>query len=91
MCVCTPEVWWRVLQELELKSGVACVHCSAGVGRTGTYIAIDIVMTRLRALSHAGADPEAVAAALDVDGCAPRAFKAFCFALLSRLAAGICC
>ncbi|DBA94019.1 TPA: hypothetical protein ACH3X1_001671 [Trebouxia sp. C0004] len=26
------------------------VHCSAGIGRTGTFVAIDVVMKRLRHL-----------------------------------------
>jgi protein tyrosine phosphatase len=47
--------------------GLACVHCSAGVGRTGTFIVIDVVMNRLQTMAQQGAEPEAVTAALDVD------------------------
>ncbi len=32
------------------SSGPAVVHCSAGIGRTGTFCAVDIALRRLRAL-----------------------------------------
>ncbi len=32
------------------QAGSPVVHCSAGIGRTGTFVAIDVVMKRLRHL-----------------------------------------
>ena len=33
-----------------IQAGSPVVHCSAGIGRTGTFVAIDVVMKRLRHL-----------------------------------------
>ena len=57
------------VQELSEVKGRSCIHCSAGVGRTGTYIAIDVVIKRLQALAQQGGDPDAITSALDVDAC----------------------
>jgi len=41
------------------SNGPAVVHCSAGIGRTGTFCTIDIVLRRLRTLGP-DAKPEEV-------------------------------
>ena len=47
------------------SNGPAVVHCSAGIGRTGTFCTIDIVLRRLRALGP-DATPEEVAWAVAI-------------------------
>ncbi len=47
------------------SDGPAIVHCSAGIGRTGTFCTIDIVLRRLRMLGP-DATPEEVAWAVDI-------------------------
>ena len=42
------------------SNGPAVVHCSAGIGRTGTFCTIDIVLRRLRQLQP-DASPQDVA------------------------------
>jgi protein tyrosine phosphatase len=55
------------MQEGKLSDSRTCIHCSAGVGRTGTYIVIDIIIKRLQALAQdASSTPEDVTTALDV-------------------------
>lgn len=47
---------------------MSCMHCSAGIGRTGAFIAIDVIMKRLREMSEgeAAVSEEDVRQAVDV-------------------------
>lgn len=59
MCSCQVLVFWHDLillldvfvhvgDELELESNNVCVSTSAGVGRTGVFITLSIVLERMR-------------------------------------------
>ncbi|XP_041357574.1 receptor-type tyrosine-protein phosphatase T-like [Gigantopelta aegis] len=43
------EFMWRVRKTKPTLPGPVLVHCSAGIGRTGTYIALDILMDEMEA------------------------------------------
>jgi hypothetical protein len=47
------------------SNGPAVVHCSAGIGRTGTFCTIDIVMRRLQQLPP-NATPQDIAWAVAI-------------------------
>jgi tyrosine-protein phosphatase non-receptor type 9 len=47
--------------------GTPVLHCSAGIGRTGTFIAVDVLLRRVDAwFREGGPTKEEVEAALDV-------------------------
>lgn len=45
-------LWRYVKARADANAGPLLVHCSAGVGRTGTYIALDILMDMLLQQTH---------------------------------------
>lgn len=64
----SPAELLRLLKLLRAQppSGPPVVHCSAGIGRTGTFVAIDVAIKKLHAALRAG-DDAALAEAVALD------------------------